>query len=138
MVFCLLIPTRFQYMEELHLSAVECVKLASEVRQTEIHIIELLVPEHSAFEVDIVIANLKRYKFTNIVQIPLELIQAGGEMSWSTINQLSLLGIRKNCLSSGRSLLLDHFTRRLIGLIVVIMETYHCYQLHTKFIFSLC
>jgi hypothetical protein len=46
---------------------------------------------------------------------------------------LILLGIRKNCLISGRSLLLCQFTRRTIKVTVVIIVGYHCYQLHTKF-----
>jgi hypothetical protein len=48
-------------------------------------------------------------------------------------NSLILFGIRKNCLISGRGLLLYQFTRRLIKLTVAIIMGYHCYQLHTKF-----
>jgi hypothetical protein len=49
-----------------------------------------------------------------------------------SINSLILFGIRKNCLISGWSLVLYHFTRA-IKLTVVIIMGYHCYQLNTKF-----
>jgi hypothetical protein len=49
-----------------------------DVRQTEIHTAETLVPEPSSFEVEIAIEKLKRYKSPGIDQIQAELIQAGG------------------------------------------------------------
>jgi hypothetical protein len=48
------------------------------------------------------------------------------------INSLILFGKRKNFLRSGRNLLLYQFTRKAIKLTVIIIEAYHCYQLHTK------
>jgi hypothetical protein len=63
-----------------------------------------------------------------------EQIQAGGEILRSEIhNSLILLGIRKNCLISGRSLLFYQVTKRAIKLTAVIIMGYHSYQLHTKF-----
>jgi len=50
----------------------------SDVRQTEIHTAEPLVPESSAFEVQMAIEKLKRHKLPGIDQIPAELIKAGG------------------------------------------------------------
>jgi hypothetical protein len=50
----------------------------NDVRQTEIHTAELLVPEHSSSEVEIAIEKLKSYKSQGIDQIPAELIQVGG------------------------------------------------------------
>jgi hypothetical protein len=52
--------------------------MASDVRQIQIHTVEPLVPDHSRFEVEIAITNLKRYKSPGSDQIPAELIQAGG------------------------------------------------------------
>jgi hypothetical protein len=46
-------------------------------------------------------------------------------------NSLVIFGIRKNCLTTGRSLLLYQFTR-VIKLALVIILGYHCYQLHNK------
>jgi hypothetical protein len=53
--------------------------------------------------------------------------------SLRTINSLIIFGIRKNCLSSGRSLLLHKFTRRALNLTVVIIAVFHYYQLHIIF-----
>jgi hypothetical protein len=99
----------------------------------EIHTAEPLVPEPSPFDVEIAIPKLETYESPGIDQILAEMIQAGGETLRSEIhNSLILFGIRKNCLSSGKSLLLYQFTRT-IKLIAVIIEAYHCYQLRTKF-----
>jgi len=48
------------------------------VRQTEIHTAEPLVPEPSAFEVELVIEKLKSHRSPGIDQIPAELFKAGG------------------------------------------------------------
>jgi hypothetical protein len=51
-----------------------------DVRQTEMHTAELLVPDPSPCEVEIATAKLKRFKSPGSDQIPAELIQAGGEI----------------------------------------------------------
>ena len=51
----------------------------SDVRETEIHVAESLVPKLSAFEVETAIEKLKRHKSPHIDQIPTELIKAGGK-----------------------------------------------------------
>jgi hypothetical protein len=48
----------------------------SDVKQTEIHTAELLVPVPSRLQVEIAIANLEKYKSGSYDQIPAELIQA--------------------------------------------------------------
>jgi hypothetical protein len=50
----------------------------NDVRQTEIHTAEPLVPELSVFEVEMGIENLKRYISPGLDQITAELIKAGG------------------------------------------------------------
>jgi hypothetical protein len=83
----------------------------SDVRQIEVHTAEPLVPGPSRLEV--AIAELKKYKWTCSDEIPAELIQVGGETLLSAIqNSLILFGLRKNCLISGRSLLLYKFTKK--------------------------
>jgi hypothetical protein len=52
----------------------------SDIRQIEIHTAELLVPDPTPFEIEIAIAKLKRYKSPCSEQIPVELIQAEGEI----------------------------------------------------------
>ena len=54
------------------------VHKVKDVRQVEIHTIEPLAPEPSAFDVELSIAKLKNHKSPGIVQIPAELIKAGG------------------------------------------------------------
>jgi hypothetical protein len=60
----------------------------SDVRQIEIHTAELLVPGPSHLEVEISIAQLKKYKSPGSDQVPAKLIQAGGETLVSVIHKL--------------------------------------------------
>jgi hypothetical protein len=62
------------------------VHRASDVRQTEIHTTEPLVPECSPFDVEISIVKLKKYNSPGNDQISAELIQAGGETLHSEIH----------------------------------------------------
>jgi hypothetical protein len=106
----------------------------SDVRQTEVHTAETLVSGPSRLEVEIAIVKLKKYKSPGSDQIPAELIQAGGECySLQSTNSFTLFGIRKNCLISGRSLLLYQFTKRATKLPVIIIIEYHCYEHYTNF-----
>jgi hypothetical protein len=59
-----------------------------DVRQTEMHTAEPLVPEPSASEIEVANWKLKRYKFQGVDQIPAGLIQAGGETLRSEIHKL--------------------------------------------------
>jgi hypothetical protein len=60
----------------------------SDVKQIEIHTSEPLVPDPSPFEVEIACVKLKKYKVPGSDPIPAEVIQAGGETSWSEIHKL--------------------------------------------------
>jgi len=60
----------------------------NDVRQAEIHTVEPLVPEPSAFEVELAIGKLKNHKPPGIDQIPAELIKAGGRTICSAIHKL--------------------------------------------------
>jgi hypothetical protein len=60
----------------------------NDVRQTEVHTAEPLVPEPSAFEVEMAIEKLKRHKSPGIVEIPAELIKARGRTIQSEIHKL--------------------------------------------------
>ena len=50
----------------------------NDVKQTEIHTAEPLVPEPSAFEVELAIEKLKSHKSPGFDQIPAELFKEGG------------------------------------------------------------
>jgi hypothetical protein len=60
----------------------------TDVRQTETHTSEPLVPEPSSLEFEIAIAKLKKYKSPGSDQIRAELIPAGGETLWSEMHKL--------------------------------------------------
>jgi hypothetical protein len=60
----------------------------NDVRQTEIHTTEPLVPEPSSSEYEIAIEKLKRYKTPGTDQILAELIQAGGNTLRFEIHKL--------------------------------------------------
>ena len=86
-----------------HCSQLFYIHWVNDVRQTEIHSAEPLVPEPSAFEVEMVIAKLKRHKLPGIDQIQAQLIKQGVErFAMKYVNLLILFGISRNCLKSGR------------------------------------
>ena len=60
----------------------------NDVRQTEIHIAEPVVPDPSAFEVEMAIEKLKRHKSPGIDQIPAELIKARCRRTFSEFHKL--------------------------------------------------
>jgi hypothetical protein len=60
----------------------------NDVRQTEVHTAEPLMPEPSAFEVEMAIEKLKRHKSPDIDQIPAQIIKAGGRIIRSEIHKL--------------------------------------------------
>jgi hypothetical protein len=99
------------------------------VRQTEMHTAETLVPEPSPFEGEIAIEKLKRYRSPGTDHISTELIQAGSnKYILRSTDLLFVFGIRKKCHSSGRILSLYLFIKRVMKL----TEEYCCYQVHTK------
>ena len=59
-----------------------------DVRQAEIHTVEPLVPEPSAFDIELAIEKLKNHKSPAIDQIPAELIKAGGRTIRCEIHKL--------------------------------------------------
>ena len=59
-----------------------------DIRQTETHIAETLVPEQNVFEFDLAIEKLKSHKSPRINQIPAELIKEGGRTIRYQIHKL--------------------------------------------------
>jgi hypothetical protein len=90
-------------VEELFFTFAECTG-GYDVTQTEKHTADPLGPQHSAFDFDMATEKLKGHKSSSIGQIQAQVIQAGGRTNRSEIYKLLIVfGIRKNCLSSGRS-----------------------------------
>jgi hypothetical protein len=71
-----------------HFSQLLNIHGVNDVRQTEAHTAQPLVPKPSAFEVEMAIEKLKRHKSPGIDQIPAELIEAGGRTIRSEIHKL--------------------------------------------------
>ena len=65
----------------------------NDITQAEIHTVVPLVPEPSAFEVELAIEKIKNYKSPGSDQIPAELIKAGGRTICCEIHKL-IISIR--------------------------------------------
>jgi hypothetical protein len=75
----------------------------NDVRQTDRHTAEPLVPEPSAFEIEMAIEKLKRHRSPGTDQIPAELIIAGDRKIRSEIhNLINSIWKSSKCLRSGR------------------------------------
>jgi len=72
-----------------HFSQLLNVHGVNDIRQTEIHAAEHLLPEPSAFDVEMAIEKLKRHESPGIDQIRAELIKAGGRTISSKIHKLN-------------------------------------------------
>jgi hypothetical protein len=71
-----------------HFSQLLNIHGVNDIRQTEVHMAEPLVPEPSAFEVEMAMEKLKRHKSPGTDQIPAKLIKAGGRIIQSEIHKL--------------------------------------------------
>jgi len=117
-----------------HFSQLLNVHGVNDVRETVIYTAEPLVPQSSAFEVQMAIEKLKRHTSPGTDQIPAEFIKAGGRTIQSEIHKLiNSIRIRKNCLMNRWSQSLYLFIRKVTKQTVVIIKAYHFCQLHTKF-----
>jgi hypothetical protein len=74
----------------------------SDIRQAEVHTENPLVPETTAFEIELAIENLKNHQVLLKSQLNC-LKQAVGQSELRFINLLFLFGIRRNCLKNGKS-----------------------------------
>jgi hypothetical protein len=70
-----------------HFSQLLSVHGVGNVRQTEVHTAQPLVPEPSAFEVEMATENLKEHKLPATVHIPTKLIKAGNKTIRSEIHK---------------------------------------------------
>ena len=73
-----------------------------DVRQTETHTAEPLLPEPSEFEYQIAIEKLKRHKSPGTLQIPAELIKEGGRTICCQIHKIIVLLLNKKKLPEER------------------------------------
>ena len=117
-----------------HFSQLLSVHGVNDVGQTKIHTAERMVPEVSALEDEMAIENLKRHKSPGIDQIPVELIKSGRRtIRYENHKILIRFEIRRNYLANGRGRSLYPCIGRVIKSIVLIIETYHFFQICTNF-----
>jgi hypothetical protein len=81
------------------------------------------LPGPSPFEDKIAIAKLIQHNMPGSHQILVDVIQARGE----AIQSLILFGVRKNCLTTKKNIILYQFIRRAIKLTVVIVVVIVCF-----------
>jgi hypothetical protein len=111
----------------------------SDIRQTDIHTAEPLVPELSAFEVEMNIGKLKRHKLPDIDQTPAFLFKAEGRKIRYEIHKfINSVGIRRYCLRIGRVRSLYLSIKRVKKQNLVILEIYQILQLCAKFYPATC
>jgi hypothetical protein len=106
----------------------------SDVKQIEIPTAESLLPDPRPFDVEIAIANMKRFKSPGSDQIPAEIIRAGGEILRSKIHKLiNSFWNEEELLDQWQEFVLVPVHKKGDKSDVVIFVGYHCYQLRTKF-----
>jgi hypothetical protein len=105
-----------------------------DVRQKDIHMAEPLVPEPSLVEVEIAIGKLKSYKSPGTDQILAELIEAGGEKLCSETHKfICSIWNKEELPQQWKESIIVPFHKRVIRLILIIIEESPSYQLPTKF-----
>jgi hypothetical protein len=118
-----------------HFSQLLNVHGVNDVRHSEIHTAEPLVPEPSTVEFEMAIGKLKRHKSPGTDQIPAELITAGGRTFRFEIHKFIVsIWNKKKLPEEWKDRSLHPSIRRAIKQIVVIMGAYHFCQLRTNFI----
>jgi hypothetical protein len=91
-----------------------------------------LVPKPSCFEGDTAIKKVEKYKSPGTDTILAELIQAGGNMSYFEIHKfITSISNRAELPQQQKESIIVLIYKKGDKLTVVIMEEYHCYQLHT-------
>jgi len=105
----------------------------NDVWQTDIHTAEPLVPEPSAFEVELAIEKLKKTQITGIDQIPAELFKAGCRTIRCRIHKLiNSIWNKEEMPEECEESIIVPIYKRVIKRTVVIIGAYHFFQLRTK------
>ena len=105
-----------------------------DVRHTETHTAEPLVPEPSAFEVELAVEKHKSHKSPGIDQIPAELIKEGGRKTRYQIHKLIVSIWNKEELPvEWKESIIVPIHKKGIKQIVITIGAYHFCQLRTKY-----
>jgi hypothetical protein len=93
-----------------------------DVRQTELHTIEPLVPGPIHLEAEIAVAKLKKYNSPGSDQILAEMIKAGGEILLSALHKLFNSVWNKDEMSDQlKESIIEQFARSVTKLTVIII-----------------
>ena len=110
-----------------------------DVGQAETHTAEPLVPEPSAFEVELAIGKLKSHKSSGIDEIPAELIKARGGKIYGDIHKLITSIWKKEKLpEEWKESIIVPIHKKEIKQIVIIIGVFHFCQPLTKFCQTSC
>jgi len=110
------------------------VRGVNDVRQTKIHTAEPLVPEPSAFEVELAIEKLNIHKSPDNDQIPAEPIKSGGKTIHCGIHKLIISIWNKDKLpEEWKESIIVPIHKEDDKTELVTMGTYHFCQVRTKF-----
>jgi len=110
----------------------------NDVRQTEIHTAEPLVPEPSASVVELAFEKLKSHKSPGIDQIPAEVIKAGGKTICCEIHKPISIWNKEELPEEWKEAIIVPIYKKGDKQIVVITGAYNFCQLHTKFYGTSC
>jgi len=111
----------------------------SDLKQTDIHTVEPLVPEPSAFEVKMAIEKIKGTKSPGIDQIQVELIKAGGRTIRSDIHKIIYSVWNKEGLpEKWKESVIVPIYKKGKKRIVAIIKAYHFSQINTRFYPTSC
>jgi hypothetical protein len=110
-----------------HFSQLLNVHGFNDIRQTGIHIAELLVPEPCAVECEMAVEKLKIHKSPGIDQIPAELIKAGGKTIRYEIHKLIIsIWNYEEMPEEWKELIIYLCVRRVVKQFVkIVTEAYH-------------
>jgi len=114
-----------------HFSQLLNVHTVNDVRQTETCTAEPLVPEPSAFEVELAVEKLKSHKSPGIGQIPAELMKAGGRTICCEIHKhINSIWNKGKLPEKWKELSLYLSIRRALNKLYIITVSYHVCQLY--------
>jgi hypothetical protein len=100
---------------------------------TKVGIVEPSVSELCAFEFEMVIEKLKRHKSLGILQMPVEFIKQEVKKCSHTLKIIHSVSNKENLQEERKESFIVLFIRMAIQQTVVIIQTYHFFQLFSKF-----
>jgi len=122
-----------------HFSQLLNIHGVNDIRQTELHPAEPLVPKLSAFELESAMEKLESNRSPGIDQIPIEFIKAGDRTIHSEIHKhIISIWNKEKLLEEWKESIIVPIYKKDEKQIVVVIGAYHFWQLCTKFYPTSC